>query len=144
MATGSMSTVRFSCCPTHFSPLELGLSYWHSVRNRSLSVAYEFILTLPSSGMLSAVWSAEDSGIQSAAPLLLFLPILMGVLFSYSCATALSEEEWKHQSELQHHVVPDTVTDSPMSSTPTLPTSSIPPDVENFPLCTPRTRRTCP
>ncbi|KAJ7115312.1 hypothetical protein C8R44DRAFT_222918 [Mycena epipterygia] len=39
-------------------------------------------------GVLSAVWCAEDSGIQGAAPILLFLPILMGVLFGVSCAKA--------------------------------------------------------
>jgi hypothetical protein len=43
------------------------------------------------SGMLTAVWCAEDPGVQAAAPLLLILPISMAVLFGFSCATAAAK-----------------------------------------------------
>ncbi|KAJ7148416.1 hypothetical protein C8R43DRAFT_1008932 [Mycena crocata] len=42
-------------------------------------------------GALSAVWCAEDPGVQAAAPLLLVLPISMAVLFGVSCATAAAK-----------------------------------------------------
>ncbi|KAJ7910350.1 hypothetical protein B0H13DRAFT_2329471 [Mycena leptocephala] len=42
-------------------------------------------------GMLSAVWCAEDSGLQGAVSLLLLLPVSLAALFGVACATALSE-----------------------------------------------------
>ncbi|KAJ7846685.1 hypothetical protein B0H14DRAFT_2771269 [Mycena olivaceomarginata] len=41
-------------------------------------------------GVLTAIWSAEDLGVQAAAALLLFLPISMAILFGVSCATAVA------------------------------------------------------
>ncbi|KAJ7803921.1 hypothetical protein B0H14DRAFT_2886536 [Mycena olivaceomarginata] len=41
-------------------------------------------------GVSTAIWSAEDLGVQAAAALLLFLPISMAILFGLSCATAVA------------------------------------------------------
>ncbi|KAJ6451578.1 hypothetical protein C8R45DRAFT_1223765 [Mycena sanguinolenta] len=50
-------------------------------------------------GVLTAVWGAEDLGIQLAAPLLLVLPVAMAILFGISCATAVAKTRLRKEAQ---------------------------------------------
>ncbi|KAJ6479455.1 hypothetical protein C8R47DRAFT_606856 [Mycena vitilis] len=68
------------------------LSYpFFSIGLAALSLAF---------GALTAVWCAEDTRIQAAAPLLLVLPITMAILFGVLCSTA--EAQTRLRKETTH------------------------------------------
>ncbi|KAF7289877.1 hypothetical protein MIND_01362100 [Mycena indigotica] len=50
-------------------------------------------------GILTAIWSVEDSGLQAAAPLLLFFPLLVALLFVYVNATAKARSRLRKNSQ---------------------------------------------
>ncbi|KAF7294057.1 hypothetical protein MKEN_01452100 [Mycena kentingensis (nom. inval.)] len=45
-------------------------------------------------GILAAAWAAEDGGAHGGAPILLALPLGIGALFCYSCATAKYDPDY--------------------------------------------------
>lgn len=85
------------------------LSYpFFSIGTAALLLAFGLYLILKSvsmvltdfPGLLSAVWTANDPGVQGASALMLILPISMSVLFGVSCATAKAQSRLRKEGRL--------------------------------------------
>lgn len=56
------------------------------------------------SGILSAVWCADDPGVKGAAAILLIMPVSLAVLFGVSCGTAAARYRYRQleQQDASH------------------------------------------